>query len=165
MSYFSDLESSSVFRRPRSPPPLVPINSSEIGRESVIRLRSANKNTRFRPYTRVQRWETEITVFNMKQRWQDTGNIINKLKSHQIGKTPEQIAQELQNHRLHLENLNRRKADKVFETWRSNNGRRKSNICGQLCAKWSRLSTNNNQWWTVAAPSFNAKWSCYNSQS
>ena len=50
----------------------------------------------------------------MEQRWQDTDKIINKLKSHQIGKTPEQIAQELQNHRLHMENLNRRKADKVF---------------------------------------------------
>ena len=44
----------------------------------------------------------------------NTDKIINKLKSHQIGKTPEQIAQELQNHRLHMENLNRRKADKVF---------------------------------------------------
>jgi hypothetical protein len=71
MSYFSDLDSSSAFARPKSPPPLVPISES---RRSVIRLRGANKSERFRPYTRLQRRETEITVFNMEQRWRDTDN-------------------------------------------------------------------------------------------
>ena len=53
MSYFSDLNSSSVCEKPRSPPPLVPINPSDTnGRASVIRLRGKNKSERFRPYTR-----------------------------------------------------------------------------------------------------------------
>jgi|688.fasta_scaffold686131_1 hypothetical protein len=111
MSYFSDLDSSSAFARPKSPPPLVPISES---RRSVIRLRGANKSERFRPYTRLQRRETEITVFNMEQRWRDTDNIINKLKNNQIGKTPEQIEQELQDHRLRVEAHKKRKADKIF---------------------------------------------------
>ena len=89
----------------------MPISES---RRSVIRLRGANKSERFRPYTRFQRRETEITVFNMEQRWRDTDNIINKLKNNQIGKTPEQIEQELQDHRLRVEAHNKRKADKIF---------------------------------------------------
>ena len=91
MNYFIDLESSSVFRRPSSPPPLVPINS-ESGRESVIRLRGTNNSTRFRPYTRLQRRETEITVFDMEKRWQEIDNVISQLKKHQIGKIPRTIS-------------------------------------------------------------------------
>jgi hypothetical protein len=126
MSYFSDLESSSVFRPPSSPPPLVPINSSENGRESVIRLRGANKSARFRPYTRLQRRETEITVFDMEKRWQDTNNIINKLKNQQIGKTAQRIEQEIQENRLRVEANNKRKADKIFAEMKEQ--RRKENI-------------------------------------
>ena len=136
MSYFSDLDSSSAFARPKSPPPLVPISES---RRSVIRLRGANKSERFRPYTRLQRRETEITVFNMEQRWRDTDNIINKLKNNQIGKTQEQIEQELQDHRLRVEAHKKRKADKIY------NVRKWSQTCVQLCAKWSKWSSSNNQ--------------------
>jgi L-lactate utilization protein LutC len=38
----------------------------------------------------------------------------NKLKNNQIGKTPEQIEQELQDHRLRVEAHKKRKADKIF---------------------------------------------------
>ena len=113
MSYFSDLESSSVFRRPSSPPPLVAINSSESGLESVIRLCGTNKSARFRPYTRLQRRETEITVFDMEKRWQETDNIISRLKKHQIGKSPEQLAEELERHRLQMADVRKRKAEKL----------------------------------------------------
>ena len=113
MSYFSDLESSSVFRRPSSPPPLVAINSSESGLESVIRLCGTNKSARFRPYTRLQRRETEITVFDMEKRWQETDNIISRLKKHQIGKSPEQLAEELERHRLQMTDVRKRKAEKL----------------------------------------------------
>ena len=113
MSYFSDLESSSVFRRPSSPPPLVAINSSESGLESVIRLRGTNKSARFRPYTRLQRRETKITVFDMEKNWQETDNIISRLKKHQIGKSPEQLAEELERHRLQMADVRKRKAEKL----------------------------------------------------
>ena len=112
MSYFTDLASSNVFLRPSSPPPLVPINS-ESGRESVIRLRDTNKSARFRPYTRLQRRETKITVFDMEKNWQETNNIISRLKKHQIGKSPEQLAEELERHRLQMADVRKRKAEKL----------------------------------------------------
>ena len=112
MSYFTDLASSNVFLRPGSPPPLVPVNS-ESDRESVIRLRGTNKSARFRPYTRLQRRETEITVFDMEKRWQEHDNVISRLKKHQIGKSPEQLAEELERHRLQMADVRRRKAEKL----------------------------------------------------
>jgi hypothetical protein len=110
MSYFSDLDSSSAFARPKSPPPLVPISES---RHSVIRLRGANKSARFRPYTRLQRRETEITVFDVEKRWQEHDNVISRLKKHQVGKSPEQLAEELERHRLHMTDVRKRKAEKL----------------------------------------------------
>jgi hypothetical protein len=112
MSYFTDLASSNVFLRPSSPPPLVPVNS-ESDRESVIRLRGTNKSARFRPYTRLQRRETEITVFDVEKRWQEHDNVISRLKKHQIGKSPEQLAEELERHRLQMADVRRRKAEKL----------------------------------------------------
>jgi hypothetical protein len=112
MSYFTDLASSNVFLRPSSPPPLVPANS-ESDRESVIRLRGTNKSARFRPYTRLQRRETEITVFDVEKRWQEHDNVISRLKKHQIGKSPEQLAEELERHRLQMADVRRRKAEKL----------------------------------------------------
>jgi hypothetical protein len=112
MSYFTDLASSNVFLRPSSPPPLVPVNS-ESDRESVIRLRGTNKSARFRPYTRLQRRETEITVFDVEKRWQEHDNVISRLKKHQIGKSPEQLAEELERHRLQMADVRRRKSEKL----------------------------------------------------
>ena len=89
------------------------INSSESGLESVIRLRGTNKSARFRPYTRLQRRETEITVFDMEKRWQETDNVISQLKKHQIGKSPEQLAEELERHRLQMADVRKRKAEKL----------------------------------------------------
>ena len=112
MSYFTDLSSSNVFLRPSSPPPLVPVNS-ESDRKSVIRLHGTNKSARFRPYTRLQRRETKITVLDVEKHWQEHDNIISRLKKHQIGKSPEQLAEELERHRLQMADVRKRKAEKL----------------------------------------------------
>ena len=138
MSYFTDLASSNVFLRPSSPPPLVPANS-ESDRESVIRLRGTNKSARFRPYTRLQRRETEITVFDVEKRWQEHDNVISRLKKHQIGKSPEQLAEELERHRLQMADVRRRKAEKLSRELANKQRQIKYKVCGPLCAKWSRL--------------------------
>ena len=79
----------------------------------MIRLRGTNKSARFRPYTRLQRRETEITVFDVEKRWQEHDNVISRLKKHQIGKSPEQLAEELERHRLQMADVRRRKAEKL----------------------------------------------------
>ncbi len=87
--------------------------NSESGRESLIRLRGTNKSARFRPYTRLQRRETEFTVFDMEKRWQEIDNVISQLKKHQIGKSPEQLAEELERQRLQMADVRKRKAEKL----------------------------------------------------
>jgi hypothetical protein len=43
-----------------------------------------------------------------------TDDIISRLKSHQIGKSPDQIAEELKKHQLHMKNVRKRKAEKLY---------------------------------------------------
>ena len=47
------------------------------------------------------------------KRWQEHDNIISQLKKHQIGKSPEQLAEELERHRLQMADVRRRKAEKL----------------------------------------------------
>ena len=52
-------------------------------------------------------------MFDMEKRWQEIDNVISQLKKHQIGKSPEQLAEELERHRLHMTDVRKRKAEKL----------------------------------------------------
>ena len=49
----------------------------------------------------------------MEKRWQEHDNIISQLKKHQIGKSPEQLAEELERHRLQMADVRKRRAEKL----------------------------------------------------
>lgn len=89
------------------------MEQSSDSRGSVIRLRGVDKCHRVRPYARQQRQQQEQPTVDDSFKHRD--EYLNDYRQRQKSKSPDQIAQETEDYKIHISHLRERKTAKILK--------------------------------------------------